>query len=71
MSHEAREKAANAYPVVTNSSGTTVGGVPMAQSSIIVVYSGKGGCGCTTVATNLALALNLGRKSPNEKSTSC
>ncbi len=67
MSHEAREKAATAYPVVTNSSGAAAGGAPVAQSSIIVVYSGKGGCGCTTLATNLALALNLNRKSPQEK----
>lgn len=67
MSHEAREKAAQAFPVAVDGSGTIVSGGNIAQSHVVVVYSGKGGCGCTTLATNLALALNLGRKSPNEK----
>jgi len=67
MSHEAREKAAQAFPVAVDGSGTIVSGGNLAQSHVVVVYSGKGGCGCTTLATNLALALNLGRKSPNEK----
>ncbi|MDX9863866.1 MAG: response regulator [Anaerolineaceae bacterium] len=67
MSHEAREKASAAFSVAADGSGTAMGGVPVAQSNIIVIYSGKGGCGCTTLATNLALALTLGRKSPNEK----
>jgi pilus assembly protein CpaE len=67
MSHEAREKAASAYPVASAGSGAATGGVPLTSSNVIVVYSGKGGCGCTTLATNLALALNLDRKSPNEK----
>ncbi len=67
MSHEAREKAATAFPVAADGSGAAAGSSPIAASNVIVVYSGKGGCGCTTVATNLALALNLGRKSPNEK----
>jgi pilus assembly protein CpaE len=67
MSHEAREKAATAFPVAADGSGAAAGSSPIAASNVIVVYSGKGGCGCTTVATNLALALNLGRKSPNER----
>ena len=67
MSHEAREKASIAYPVAVDGSGTAINGTQVAQSNIIVVYSGKGGCGCTTLATNLALALSSGRKSPNEK----
>jgi len=67
MSHEAREKAATAFPVAAAGSGASPGSAPLSSSNVIVVYSGKGGCGCTTIATNLALALNLGRKSPNEK----
>ena len=67
MSHEAREKAVSAFPVSSTGSGAAPGSAPLAASNVIVVYSGKGGCGCTTLATNLALALNIGRKSPNEK----
>jgi pilus assembly protein CpaE len=67
MAHEAREKAARTYqPVVTGPAGSSIP-VPVAQSNVIVVYSGKGGCGCTTLATNLALALDSSKRSKDEK----
>ncbi|MCD4674103.1 MAG: response regulator [Anaerolineaceae bacterium] len=66
MSHDAREKAARAYPTAIDGS-ETFGGAPLTQSNIVVVYSGKGGCGCTTLATNLAIALDLGKQSRDDK----
>lgn len=59
MAHD--EKAKSAAPVFVQ----TPGGVPMAMpinkmgssGKIIVVYSPKGGAGCTTIAANLAVAL--------------
>lgn len=66
MSHDAREKAARAYPTAMDGSGIS-GGSPLTQSNIVVVYSGKGGCGCTTLATNLAIALDIGKQSQDDK----
>lgn len=66
MSHEAREKAARAYP--TTVAGTGIANpAQIAASTVIVVYSGKGGCGCTTLAINLALALDGMKHSKEEK----
>jgi pilus assembly protein CpaE len=58
MAHE--ERAKGATPIITNSNGVSG---PMVNTSvnrgkIIVVYSPKGGTGCTTIATNLAICLN-------------
>jgi pilus assembly protein CpaE len=58
LAHEERKKSAAFVPAP----GGAAGGnghpqVPKADGKIIVVYSPKGGTGCTTVATNLAVAL--------------
>jgi pilus assembly protein CpaE len=66
VAQEAREKAARSYPPVVDSSGT-ISASPILQSAIVVVYSGKGGCGCTTVATNLALALDASKHNKDDK----
>lgn len=60
MAHTERSKSANRL----NIASTSGGGVPMpgfapsTNGKIITVYSPKGGTGCTTVAVNLAIALN-------------
>lgn len=59
MAHDEREKSSSHYQ-----SHTPASGVPGAKVSssptgeVIVVYSPKGGVGCTTIATNLAVALH-------------
>jgi pilus assembly protein CpaE len=60
MSRVERAKGAQAYG---GSSGTNIstGGMPLTRISdgkIVLVYSPKGGTGCTTIAVNLALALH-------------
>jgi pilus assembly protein CpaE len=59
LAHEERDKAATSY--VTQSSGggqaTTAASGAM-YGKVIVVYSPKGGTGCTTIATNLAMSLH-------------
>lgn len=45
------------FPGHIGSSGTGPMGTPLGQGKIIAVYSPKGGNGCTTVATNLAVTL--------------
>ncbi|HNT55931.1 MAG TPA: response regulator [Anaerolineaceae bacterium] len=61
VAREERSKAAPvAYPT-TPGSGPTLAGMmspAMTKGRIIVVYSPKGGAGCTTIATNLAIALH-------------
>ncbi len=57
MAAEERKKAAQTYPTVTTENGQTVSRSFKTTGKIIVVYSPKGGTGCTTLATNLALAL--------------
>jgi len=55
MAHEERIKVTQALPpgVIPGAAG-----VPLTfQGKVIVVYSPKGGTGCTMIATNLALAL--------------
>ena len=65
MAISEKEKAArvqSAVPVAGSFAGSSVGyGGP--RGKIISVYSPKGGTGCTTLAVNLALALN----GPNKK----
>ena len=60
MAHEERSKVVVRYP--TQSGGITSGRDFVSPVSslgkIIVVYSPKGGVGCTTVATNLAVSLH-------------
>lgn len=61
MAHSERSKGAKQQMVVSGSGGmlgTIPGFAPTTKGKIIVVYSPKGGVGCTTVAVNLAIALN-------------
>lgn len=60
MAHAEREKGAK-QKVISSASGSSVmmpGLSPVANGKIITVYSPKGGAGCTTLAVNLAIALN-------------
>jgi pilus assembly protein CpaE len=58
MAQEEKNKAVQAY---TSSAGRTgplsFNSIPMQLGKIIVIYSPKGGTGCTTISTNLASAL--------------
>ena len=56
MAHDEREKAVPAIPL----NGNGHGGMPQALTTgkIIVVYSPKGGSGCTMVSVNLAMTLH-------------
>ena len=61
MAHMEREKDAKQQMVISaaTSSSPSMGGFSSAQKGkIVVVYSPKGGTGCTTIAVNLAIALN-------------
>ncbi|NWF65550.1 MAG: response regulator [Chloroflexi bacterium] len=61
MAQEEREKGAKQQMVMTSISGGAPGMSgfsAMPQGKIIVVYSPKGGTGCTTIAVNLAIALH-------------
>jgi pilus assembly protein CpaE len=61
MAHTERSKSASQLNIAASTAG---GGIPMpgfapsTNGKIITVYSPKGGTGCTTVAVNLAIALN-------------
>lgn len=57
----AQEERARTAPVFTAAAGgiaQPVVGKPTVQGRIIMVYSPKGGTGCTTIAVNLAIALH-------------
>jgi pilus assembly protein CpaE len=57
MAHEERSKT----PLSSSVSGGVPGGAmihPVSNGKVIVVYSPKGGAGCTTVAVNLAMVLH-------------
>ncbi|MGW8249971.1 MAG: AAA family ATPase [Anaerolineales bacterium] len=57
MAHEERAKA----PVAAQVSGGAAHGAtlnPVTTGKVVVVYSPKGGAGCTTVSVNLAMALH-------------
>lgn len=61
MAHSEREKGAKqqmAMSAAVPSMGGVGGFAPAQHGKIIVVYSPKGGTGCTTIAVNLAIALN-------------
>lgn len=61
MAHTERAKGAKQQFAVPVGAGTPVpmaGFSPAASGKIITVYSPKGGTGCTTIAVNLAIALN-------------
>ncbi len=60
MAHIERDKGAR-QKVSTSAGGTPTrmsGFAPATNGKIITVYSPKGGTGCTTIAVNLAIALN-------------
>lgn len=58
LSHEERAKAAASFSLQTPGGGQ-VSSLPVGfYGKIIVVYSPKGGTGCTTTATNLAVSLH-------------
>ena len=58
MAQVEKSKAARAQAAPIAGLGTPVAGYAGPRGKIIVVYSPKGGTGCTTLAVNLALALN-------------
>ena len=60
MAHLERAKGAKQQMAMGAASGpSAMGGFAAAQQGkIVVVYSPKGGTGCTTIAVNLAIALN-------------
>ncbi len=57
MSREERLKSAQTYVATTSGSMPAVFDRPELLGKVIMVYSPKGGTGCTTVAVNLAVAL--------------
>lgn len=61
MAHAEREKGAKQQMVMSATVGSSMGLGSLSsgqQGKIIVVYSPKGGTGCTTIAVNLAIALH-------------
>jgi pilus assembly protein CpaE len=59
MAHDERQKSSVKYQAQTPAAGSAGAAGPSATTGeIIVVYSPKGGVGCTTIATNLAVALH-------------
>jgi pilus assembly protein CpaE len=60
MAISEKEKAARvqAAPVSSSISGSIGGGYGGPRGKIVSIYSPKGGTGCTTLAVNVALALN-------------
>ena len=61
MSHVERAKGAQQRIASTMASGAPISMssfTPISKGKIITVYSPKGGTGCTTIAVNLAIALN-------------
>jgi pilus assembly protein CpaE len=59
MAHEEKAKARQAIPAMVPGGGARSAAQPATSlGKVIVIYSPKGGTGCTTLATNLAIALN-------------
>ncbi|MCA1899798.1 MAG: response regulator [Chloroflexi bacterium] len=58
MAHEERAKSAQQQPAIAAGIPAAGGFAPISTGKVITVYSPKGGTGCTTVAVNLAMALN-------------
>jgi pilus assembly protein CpaE len=58
MAREERAKSTQVYVASQGSSNRTVTTSVMNRGKIVLVYSPKGGTGCTTIAVNLAVALH-------------
>jgi pilus assembly protein CpaE len=59
MAHEERAKTSQAVGPQPSRPGITPLAIPLgAVGHVITIYSPKGGAGCTTLATNLAVSLN-------------
>ncbi len=59
LAHDERDKSQSAQAAQTTGSGSQSASLPAgAHGKIVTVYSPKGGTGCTTIATNLAMALH-------------
>src|SRR3990172_4826288 len=62
MSHQERAKGTQgrlgAVQGMPGSPAMMSGAAPLTKGKIVTVYSPKGGTGCTTIAVNLAIALN-------------
>ncbi|NLF51648.1 MAG: MinD/ParA family protein [Leptolinea sp.] len=59
MAQEEKNKAVQVYTSTAGRTGPLpYSSIPMSLGKIIVIYSPKGGTGCTTIATNLAAALH-------------
>lgn len=60
MAHSERAKSAKQQSIISGPGmlGGMTGFAPVTKGKIVVVYSPKGGTGCTTVAVNLSIALN-------------
>lgn len=59
MAHAERAKGAQQQiSAVSGSQNVAAGYGPVSKGRVITVYSPKGGTGCTTIAVNLAIALN-------------
>lgn len=59
MAQEERKKAMASFPTMpVDGNLVNIPNYQLPQGKIIVVYSPKGGTGCTTIATNLAIALH-------------
>lgn len=58
MAHDERAKLGQPVGTSVRSSGSSLASAPMASMGrLITIYSPKGGTGCTTLATNLAMGL--------------
>jgi len=58
MAHLERTKSVQGQATPSSPGMPTATGYSLTQGKVIVVYSPKGGTGCTTIAVNLALALH-------------
>lgn len=56
MAHDERKKSAQAFPSSPVEGAPASATQAASQGKVIAVYSPKGGTGCTTIATNLAIA---------------
>ncbi|HMN59630.1 MAG TPA: response regulator [Anaerolinea sp.] len=57
MANEERKKIVQAFPTGPVEGAPTSHSQASSQGKVVVVYSPKGGTGCTTIATNLAVCL--------------